>query len=52
MRVFSWEDGLGAQTSKPMRRETGEIFPGSADEFITQMARGHPQEITLIAVAL
>ena len=48
---FHGEDGLGgANIQADEEGDWAEIFPGSADEFITQMARGHPQEITLIAV--
>ncbi len=48
---FHGEDGLGgANLRADEEKEWAEIFSGSADELITQMARRHPQEITLIAI--
>jgi purine nucleosidase len=48
---FHGEDGLGgAKIPVGEGEDWWEVFLGSADEFIIQMARQHPHEITLIAV--
>jgi inosine-uridine nucleoside N-ribohydrolase len=48
---FHGEDGLGgAKIPVDEGEEWWEVFSGSADEFIIQMAHQHPHEITLIAV--
>ncbi|NWF57623.1 MAG: nucleoside hydrolase, partial [Syntrophaceae bacterium] len=47
---FHGEDGLGGVEIQAEEEEWSEFFSGSAEELIIQMARRHPQEITLIAL--
>jgi len=46
------KDGLGgAKIDRKERKQWWQLFPGRADELITEMARQYPEEITLIATA-
>ena len=48
---FHGEGGLGGVNIQADEEgDWWEVFPGSADELIIQMARRHPHEITLIAI--
>jgi inosine-uridine nucleoside N-ribohydrolase len=45
------QDGLGgAKIDRKGRKEWWQIYPGSADELIPEIARRYPDEMTLIAV--